>query len=218
MSEGIIIALITAIGSLLGAVIGQIITASATIKAAEIKEKVQLNSREEKKPISWKVMISGAVLGAIVTLIALYFSGLVYPPQTVITPTPTSTNTTTPSSEFYDDFTNTNYENKFNDELWSIWGGNVNYSTKIIQQNGMLVLADSAPVIGEGVILYLQNWNEYTFSSFEAKLKIQQTSGRASISISTLSDSLPNGDAGIGIQSNSSPSTIEVLFCSLNLI
>jgi hypothetical protein len=71
MSEGIVIALITAGGSLLGGIIGQFIAASATVKAAQIKE----NSIKDERKISLGGVFGGAVIGAILTLGVLFFLG-----------------------------------------------------------------------------------------------------------------------------------------------
>ena len=49
MSEGVLIALITAVGSLLGGIIGQFIAASATVKAAEIKESIKPEASSKNK-------------------------------------------------------------------------------------------------------------------------------------------------------------------------
>lgn len=94
MSEGIIIALITAIGSLMGGIIGQSITASATIKAAAIKEKLNLapDVRGEKSN-NWRVILGGAVIGAIATLFILTLLGI-FPPPIQIPPTETATYST----------------------------------------------------------------------------------------------------------------------------
>ena len=66
MSEGVVIALITAIGSLIGGIIGQMISASATIKAAAIKEKLNLapDSHAEKS-LSLGGILGGALIGAV---------------------------------------------------------------------------------------------------------------------------------------------------------
>ena len=69
MSEGIIIALITAMGSLLGGVIGQIIVASATIRAAEIKANPNSASgSNSEKSRSLGGILRGALIGAVLTL------------------------------------------------------------------------------------------------------------------------------------------------------
>ena len=78
MSEGVIIALITTIGLLFGGIIGQIITASSTIKAAKIEAKVgptRTSKNNDGKGISLKGMILGALIGAMITLGVLGFSG-----------------------------------------------------------------------------------------------------------------------------------------------
>jgi hypothetical protein len=77
MSEGIIIALITAVGSLLGGIIGQFISASATVTAAKIKGNVNsANSLKDDKPFSWGNILGGALVGAIATLGILFLLGL----------------------------------------------------------------------------------------------------------------------------------------------
>lgn len=92
MSEGIIIALITAVGSLLGGIIGQFITASATINAARIKEKVNPpSSSNSEKPRSWVGIIIGAIIGAIATLIVFALLGM-FPPKTENPPKASTTN------------------------------------------------------------------------------------------------------------------------------
>ncbi len=68
MSEDIIIALITAIGSLLAGIIGQMIAASATVKAAAIKEKVNQeplpssSERNNKKGNRFWGFLGGALI------------------------------------------------------------------------------------------------------------------------------------------------------------
>lgn len=79
MSEGVVIALITAIGSLIGGVVGQTITASSTIKAAKIEAKVetnQISKNNDRKGTSLKGFALGTLLGAVITLGILGFSGL----------------------------------------------------------------------------------------------------------------------------------------------
>lgn len=99
MSEGIIIALITAIGSLLGGIIGQIITASATVKAAKIKEEANLPQlSKDEKTRSWGRVITGAVFGAIATLIILFLLGMI-PPNTENPPPTAIAVTKTPVSK-----------------------------------------------------------------------------------------------------------------------
>lgn len=85
MSEGIIIALITAIGSLLSGIVGQIIAANATIKAAAIKQKA------DEKPLSkeidnksrrggaWQGFLGGALIGAIIIFSILKMTGYIPP-------------------------------------------------------------------------------------------------------------------------------------------
>jgi hypothetical protein len=114
MSEGIIIALITAIGSLLGGIIGQIITANATVKAAAIKEKINPTASNGEKPRSWSIVIGGALIGATATLIVLFLLGIFPPPvenpptATAVYETPTSKPVTKESSNpailFNEDF------------------------------------------------------------------------------------------------------------------
>lgn len=87
MSEGITIALITAIGSLLGGIVGQIITASATIEAAKIKGQSNKSSSSEKNN-SWKRVVLGAGIGAIATLVILFSLGMI-PPNSQNTPVTT---------------------------------------------------------------------------------------------------------------------------------
>lgn len=76
MSEGIVIALITAVGSLLGGIIGQIITASATIEAAKIKDKAPTIPNNGTND-SWKRVVVGAIIGAVVTLVILFSLGMI---------------------------------------------------------------------------------------------------------------------------------------------
>lgn len=81
MSEGIITAFITAAGSLLGAVAGQLIAASATVRAAAIKESTNIGySSRDEKSISWVGILGGALAGAVLTLIILALLGL-FPPR-----------------------------------------------------------------------------------------------------------------------------------------
>lgn len=81
MSEGIIIALITAIGSLMGGIIGSLITASATITGIKLKEKIgQTPSAKDEKPhSSWSRVFIGALIGAVATLIVLFLLGMIPP-------------------------------------------------------------------------------------------------------------------------------------------
>src|SRR5689334_16669019 len=121
-------------------------------------------------PIAKFLFWLGTIVGSILVLFLLIFrlSGslpTIGATSTLIKNTPIASNQpdiTDP--EFYDNFKNKVYEGKFNDSLWSIYGGNVNYSAKAIQKDGMLILSDSDPVVGEGIILYLQKWNEDTFT------------------------------------------------------
>ncbi|MCP4139035.1 MAG: hypothetical protein GY755_01890 [Chloroflexi bacterium] len=77
MSEGIIIALITATGSLLGGIIGQLISASAMLKAAALKENpIQSPVIKERKKLSLSGILKGALLGAVLTLAVLLIMGL----------------------------------------------------------------------------------------------------------------------------------------------
>ncbi|MGP8338086.1 MAG: hypothetical protein ACT6FC_07610 [Methanosarcinaceae archaeon] len=77
MSEGIVIALITVIGSLIGGIFGQKITASATIEAAKIKTKVnQKHEGAVKSPLSVWGVILGVFIGAIITLSILAVFGV----------------------------------------------------------------------------------------------------------------------------------------------
>jgi hypothetical protein len=77
MSEGIVIALITAIGSLLGGVIGQKIVASATVRAAEIKTNPnRISDSKSKKPLSLSGILGGALIGAVLTLVVLAAFGM----------------------------------------------------------------------------------------------------------------------------------------------
>jgi len=96
MSEGIVIALITAIGSLLGGIIGQIITSSATIEAAKIKDKVNISQNGENN--SWRRVVLGAIVGAVVTLIILFSLGMI-PPKSENPPIASSENISTETSE-----------------------------------------------------------------------------------------------------------------------
>ena len=85
MSEGIIIALITAIGSLVGGIAGQFIMASATVKAAMIKEGGKVSpSPVDEKSFSWGGVVGGAVIGAAFMLVVLFFLGFFPVAQTNI--------------------------------------------------------------------------------------------------------------------------------------
>ncbi len=90
MSEGIVIALITALGSLFGGIIGQLITASATIKAATIKEKVnQTSISKDENSRSWNGILTGALIGASSTLVVIYLIGSLPSQRDAPEPTPT---------------------------------------------------------------------------------------------------------------------------------
>ena len=95
MSEGIIIALITAIGSLMGGIIGSLITASATITGIKLKEKIgQPPSVKDEKPhSSWSRVFVGALIGAVATLIVLFLLGMI-PPKPENPPIATPANET----------------------------------------------------------------------------------------------------------------------------
>ena len=72
MTEGITIALITALGSLFGGIIGQIIVAYATIKAATIKENgSQANSQPAVKTDGKKNKFQGFWIGTVITAIVI---------------------------------------------------------------------------------------------------------------------------------------------------
>ncbi len=117
MSENIIIALITVSGSLLGSLIG----AYATLKAAGIKiqrpplqtikeiKKQKTDEGLEKPHWAWGVL-GGAIIGAIITIAILVVMGII-PPST-------STSTPTTSDFVYDDFDNLSYNDSFNKSLW----------------------------------------------------------------------------------------------------
>lgn len=168
MSEGIIIALITAIGSLLGGVIGQIITASATVKAAAIKEKVNLpTSSKEEQPRSWGRMIGGALIGAIATLIILSLLGI-FPPDKQNPPTATENPSSTPNTADSNnslpklsqaDYGNLLYEDTFESDtgVWSLQSGNS-------IQNGELILSPATSTF--------PNWStQYSDFIFETEFR-----------------------------------------------
>lgn len=76
MSEGVVIALITAAGSLLGGVVGQSISSSALVRAAQIKKADgPAPSIQDGKAFSWGGLWIGVVLGAGVMLCALFLLG-----------------------------------------------------------------------------------------------------------------------------------------------
>lgn len=137
MSEGIIIALITAIGSLLGGIIGQIIVASATVRAAHIKANPnQTSDINSDKSLSLSGILGGALIGAVLTLGALAIFGVlnfgksnspVSPTTVIFTPTavilPTEVvqvaEIITPDAPLYDDFeSNTIDSNKWGLPIW----------------------------------------------------------------------------------------------------
>jgi hypothetical protein len=75
MSEGIIIALITAVGSIVGAIGGNFINARATVIAASMNNgKSQPNEGISSSRIRWTV--AGGLFGAIIVLAGLWFLGL----------------------------------------------------------------------------------------------------------------------------------------------
>ena len=81
MSEEILIALITSVGSIVGGIVGNYIVAYATIKSATIKKKGKSSkSPKNKKPLSWVGVFGGVVIGAVLTLAALFIFGL-FPTQ-----------------------------------------------------------------------------------------------------------------------------------------
>jgi hypothetical protein len=72
MSEGVVIALITAAGSLLGGILGQFIAASATVQAASIKNGAKLSSsNKNEKSFLWSGVLVGTATGTVITLIIL---------------------------------------------------------------------------------------------------------------------------------------------------
>jgi hypothetical protein len=103
-TANIIIAIITATGSIVGGFIG----AYATIKAAKIKEEKkenQTSTNKSEKITLWKGVIAGTIIGTILTLVALSFFGA-FPPRSGTT-SPTSTATienTADSVLFSEDF------------------------------------------------------------------------------------------------------------------
>lgn len=79
MSEGIIIALITAGGSIIGGIIGRLISSSALVKAARIKKDGESSNKEEKS-FSWGGIGMGVIIGAILMPLALSLLGF-FPAQ-----------------------------------------------------------------------------------------------------------------------------------------
>lgn len=143
MSEGIIIALITAIGSLLGGIAGQMISASATIKAAAIKEKLnQAPSVRGESSNNWKGILSGALIGAVLTMAVLAFWSLLggiftTTINTEISVTPTVSNLSV-SKLKQSDYGKLLYEDNFDkdNETWALQNGSIiKEGTLILQPN-----------------------------------------------------------------------------------
>jgi hypothetical protein len=132
MSEGIIIALITVIGSSLGGIIGELIAAKAVRDAAALKEKLNIAPDVKGgKSNNWKAILGGTLIGAFLTLAILAFLGLLSfggenpPTPTVVTGGKTTQNpppsTSIPSNSsilFNDDF-----EDDGTDDRWTVVEG-----------------------------------------------------------------------------------------------
>jgi hypothetical protein len=187
MSESTANAIITAIGSLLGGIIG----AYATIQAAKVKLPKSPNDTEPKFPLLGIVM--GAVIGAVATLVVLAFLGFIPTPTSpVATPTTLSrTVEVTPTlgiivanstSEFIPKAQVT-YETKFDDIMnWGMYG-----STDIVDNH--LVLSGTKA----GAT------HETPLSKGNGILVLFKCSSGASANI-VLNDASSNSDKYIGIQ------------------
>ena len=118
MSESTVNAIITAIGSLLGGIIG----AYATIQAAKVKLAKSPNDTEPKFPLLGVAI--GAVIWAVAILVILAFLGFLPTPiPTSITATPITASTTPNlSTLFFYGFENSSDNNSYDFNIWECSG------------------------------------------------------------------------------------------------
>jgi len=169
MSENIIIALITATGAMIGGIIGALINAYATIRAAGIKveqtpSQALVQVKEEKVHWLWSI-IGGAVIGVIVTLGILVFMKIIpgWPIPEPPIPIP-----------LYDDFNNSAFDGKYNPDLWAY---DETKHAEVKQENGVLVLKTTSILEdGEnGLSANSKSWILQDLGSMEAKLKLDSS-------------------------------------------
>ena len=169
MSENVIIALITAGGALFGGIIGALINAYATIKAAGIRvqqapSEALAQVKEQKVHWLWPI-IGGAAIGAAVTVGMLALIGIIpiWPPQNPHAEAP-----------LYDDFNNSVFDGKYNSDLWTYNGTK---HVEMIQENDVLVLkTTSIREDGNNALTAdSKSWTFQELGSMEAKFKIDSS-------------------------------------------
>jgi hypothetical protein len=168
MSESTVNAIITAIGSLLGGIIG----AYATIQAAKVKLLKSPNDTESKFPLLG--IIIGTIIGAISTLVILAFLGFIPTPTTTTPTIATSTTTsTTPnlSSLFFESFENSSSNNPYDTNIWECTQ-KCDLAMFIQEQGSLKIKMNGQGGVNLGT---RQKWQLENVKEVSGKFKITQT-------------------------------------------
>ncbi len=134
-----------------------------------------------------------------------------YTPPPTNTPSPTNTPRPTPmptatidaDPTVYDNFNNPAFDGTFNSNLWTTELASLD-TAQIIQNNGQLLLAETAQAPSEGFIMIPRNWKEGSLKFYEIKMMLNsETEGaNGSITINVHSPNIPGGWTEFGIDQN----------------
>jgi len=126
-------------------------------------------------------------------------------------PVPTKISTVANTSYYYDNFDDPKYDGKLDGFLWKIdkWDTS---TAQAIQQDGVLVLSDPAPSLGEGITFSFNNWTKPTFSFLEARMKVHYENGsNGNITLDTVSSAIPRGWTEMGLTPRANGAQLHVL-------
>ena len=160
MSEGIIIALITTIGTIFGALIGGLISARATIVAASMKTGKPKST--EVSSSKWLRRLGGATIGVVIVWgavgVGIWFFGRPFNEAVTL---------------LDDKFDNSEYDGSLNLAIWTVKAESNSSQMSNVQNNGMLKCILNPIDTRDNEILSSQQWKIDKIKSVEWRIKIE---------------------------------------------